>query len=514
MSLSSSSCILLKVMSVALTGGIALVGVRGVLAHPATIAGRQEDPPVSFLDDVAPILQRRCVGCHNERKAENRYDLSSYQKLLTGGTYADGGPTIVPGQPDESYFIELVRPDGEPRMPWKLEPLPANELALLERWVAEGAKYDGHDPAAPWTAILAARAAAKPLKAPEVYPRPLPVTALAFSPDGARLWSSGYAEILDFVLPEATLGPRGVTAGERVFDLAINAQGTRMAAAVGAPGRSGAVLLYRLEPEGRAVFERRILTTPDAQLAVAFSPDGNQLAAGGTDRAVRVWNLADLDTSESANAEDSPPTPTHVIEDHADWILDLAFSPDATRLATGSRDKTSKVFDLARRESLATFPNHGQPVHAAVFVGDNATVASAGGDGLVRIWNADQEGNQLCQVDGLGGAIFRLAVTPDGSILASAGIDGKVRLINPANGAINATLDGPGDWINALTISPNAQRLAVGGHGGVVKVWNLSDLQPIAEFQASPLQPNDPPSPPVPSPSPTPEAEKLPRDDG
>ena len=61
---------------------------------------------------------------------------------------------MSPGKPDESHFVELIRPDGEPRMPYKQDPLPDEKLAIIERWVTEGAKYDGNSPGEDWTILL------------------------------------------------------------------------------------------------------------------------------------------------------------------------------------------------------------------------------------------------------------------------------------------------------------------------------------------------------------------------
>ena len=58
------------------------------------------------------------------------------------------------------------------------------------------------------------------------------------------------------------------------------------------------------------------------------------------------------------------------IEDHADWIFAVAWSPDGKRLASASRDKTAKVFDVVKKESLVTFPGHAQAVYTVSFTND------------------------------------------------------------------------------------------------------------------------------------------------
>src|SRR3954452_3957287 len=119
----------------------------------ATLARAEEPSPVGFLKDIAPILARNCIACHNPKKSEGKYVMTSFAQLAKGGQQGEG-VTLEPGKPDESYFVELIRPDGSPRMPFKQEPLPREEIALIERWVAEGAKYDGGNPSEDWQAIL------------------------------------------------------------------------------------------------------------------------------------------------------------------------------------------------------------------------------------------------------------------------------------------------------------------------------------------------------------------------
>ena len=79
------------------------------------------------------------------------------------------------------------------------------------------------------------------------------------------------------------------------------------------------------------------LTTVAVSLCLAVAADGKRLAAGGCDRAVRVWDLSD--GLAKAKLEQT-------IENHADWVLGVTLSADGKYLATAARDKTAKVWDL------------------------------------------------------------------------------------------------------------------------------------------------------------------------
>src|SRR4051794_3638645 len=101
-----------------------------VLAALAVVTlARADDPapaPVGFLKDVAPILARNCIACHNPKKAEGKDGMTPFPQLAKGGQQGEGIP-LQPGKPDESFPGELIRPDGSPRMPFKQEPLPGEE---------------------------------------------------------------------------------------------------------------------------------------------------------------------------------------------------------------------------------------------------------------------------------------------------------------------------------------------------------------------------------------------------
>lgn len=95
------------------------------------------DETVQFQEDIAPVLSRRCVNCHNDNVTEGSLSFTSAASFMNGG---DSGETIVPGKPDESLLIEMVAGD-EPAMPQDGEPLSEAEVNLLRRWVASGAKW-------------------------------------------------------------------------------------------------------------------------------------------------------------------------------------------------------------------------------------------------------------------------------------------------------------------------------------------------------------------------------------
>ena len=440
------------------------------------LAYGQDDPfpsqpfaptPVSFLQNVAPVLVQNCIACHNAKKSEGKYVMTTFAQLAKGGAIG-AGVNLEPGDADASYFVELCRLDGEPRMPYKLDPLPASSIALIERWVKEGATYDGASPTEEW--LIALRKATPPV-VPEAYPAAVPITALAFSPDGSRLLVSGYHEVTSWNPGDGTLKNRTRGLAERTHDLAFSPDGKWLATAGGDPGQYGSVRLWSVASDGALALAREFPETIDCVFAVAFSPDSTRLASAGADRAIRVWEVAtgrDLMT----------------IEDHADWIFDVAWSPDGKRLATASRDKTCKVFDTEKKESLATFPGHNDVVYCVSFAPDGKSVVSGGNDNQIRVWNPDEDAKQSRNLGGFGGPVFRLLFSPDGKTLAATGADQVVRMFDDYNP--KASLTGATDWIYSLAISPDGKTVASGSWDGSVCSWSLPEGKPAGQFVAAP----------------------------
>ncbi|MES2466742.1 MAG: DUF1553 domain-containing protein [Verrucomicrobiota bacterium] len=94
---------------------------------------------VDFFRDVRPILETRCVDCHRGQKAKGGLRLDSLETTLAGG---EGGPALVPGKADTSELLRRVRShDEEEVMPPKGGRLKPEEVAVLERWIQEGASW-------------------------------------------------------------------------------------------------------------------------------------------------------------------------------------------------------------------------------------------------------------------------------------------------------------------------------------------------------------------------------------
>jgi dipeptidyl aminopeptidase/acylaminoacyl peptidase len=417
---------------------------------------------VRFGRDIAPVLQARCLACHRAEKARGRYRLDTFEQLMKPG--AGGEAPVVAGNSARSVLHRLLlATDPDDRMPQESEPLGAEEIARIRRWIDEGARFDGADPAAPLSASIP-----RPVQpaAPSTYGIAVPVAALAFSPDGAELAMGGVHEVLVRASADGVLKRRLGGFPERVLSLSWPTNGARLAVAGGSPGRSGEAVL--VDPsDGRLLSVLRSL--PDVVTAVRFSPDGSKVAVGGTDSLVTLH-----DAATGARLR--------VLPAHADWVLALDWSADGKWLVSASRDRTVRVADAVSGEAVASFTEHAAPVFAAVFTPDAKRVLSAGRDRNLRLWDAVNSESRNTFSPGETD-LFALLALPDGAL--SAGSDGVVRL-HPWASLTNPVRHRAGGRLLSLAADPAGGRFAAGAFDGTVRVWMPGMVEPQAEFQSAP----------------------------
>jgi len=210
--------------------------------------------------------------------------------------------------------------------------------------------------------------------------------------------------------------------------------------------------------------------------AVAFSPDATRLATGGQDEVLRLAPA------------DEPGTVAAVAEEDG-WVLGLAWSPDGTALATATGEGTVAVHTvdapagggagLDRAGPQVTITAHpGTTAEAVAWSPTGDTLASAGGDGQVRLWRPDGTpirnlaGDSPGGEQGAGQAQLAVAWSPDGANVAAGGKDGVLRVWDAGSGRLLASLGHP-DWVRSVEWSPDGRHLATSSPDGVSRVWSL-----------------------------------------
>lgn len=413
---------------------------------------------VSFAKSVAPIFSQRCLACHNARTAKGRLNMETFANLMKGG---ENGPSVVAAKPGDSLLQTMIEDHS---MPKDADPLAPEQIAIIKKWIETGARLDaGIGASATLITIIPKLTQPAP---PESYRVPVPVMALAFSPDGNLLASSGYREILLWNPADGQLVRRISNLAERPHDIEFTADGKMIAVAAGTPGQMGEVKFFNVE-NGALIAD--LFTTDDEVFAVAFSPDGTRLAAAAADRSIRLFDVASRQQQR-------------LIEDHADWVMDVAWSPDGKKVATASRDKTSKVFDSGTGESQSTFNGHGQPVFGVGFLPDG-NVATSGRDNRIRVWAAG-DAKQIREI-GFGGEVFRIKTTPEGMSFAGSA-DKLARQHNLTNGQMVKQFGPHNDWVYAVSYHAGTKKVASGSHDGEVRIWNAEDGKELLKFIAAP----------------------------
>jgi serine/threonine protein kinase len=196
----------------------------------------------------------------------------------------------------------------------------------------------------------------------------------------------------------------------------------------------------------------------DSVIAIAFSSDGKQLASGSADKTFKLW-----DTQTGALEQ--------TVTGHSHGVHAIAYSPDGKTLATGSDDKTIKLWNAQTGALKQTLTGHGSAVHTIAFSPDGKQLASGSTDKTVKLWDT-QTGELREVLTGHSETIKTIAYSPDGKTLASGSDDKTIKLWDPHTGALKQTLTGHSSGIHGLAYSPDGKLLASASIDKTIKLWD------------------------------------------
>ena len=431
----------------------------------------QSAKPVSFHNDVHPILQRKCQGCHQPAKPNGKLVLTTFENLSKGG---EGGAIVEPGKPDESTLIEQIA-GNPPAMPKNAPPLSAAEVELIKRWIAEGAKDDTPP------------AAKDPIDQdhPPIYKAAPVISALAYSPDGNTLAVSGYREVLLHKSDGSGVAARLVGLSPRIESIAYSPDGKTLAAVGGKPGVFGELQLWDMEKNKLTHSE---MLGYDVFYGCSFSPDGTLLGMASADKSSRVV--------EAATGKQKVR-----IDQHDDWCFGAAFSLDGKYIVTPGRDRHLKLMESATGSFIDNMTSItpgvlGGPLYFVTRHPTKNEFLTGGDDAVPKLYQMlrtkgrqiGDDFNLLRNYEKMPGRLTCGAFSKDGTKLVVGGFGGEARIYKVDDGAKLATLGGQRGGIFAVAFHPSGSQVATGGFDGQVRIYDTNSGQLITSFVPVPIQ--------------------------
>jgi WD40 repeat protein len=439
--------------------------------------------PIDFEKDIQPILDEKCVACHNVAIAESKLILEDVPAILKGGKR---GASVVAKDVEKSLLYQVAARAAEPAMP----PLPnkvsasaftPQELGLLKKWIEEGATAGAGSGmhSVPWQSV--------PSNMHSIFSVALSTWgrwAACGRANQIDLYDVATGEYVTRLQDPALLTirqgdkqfyPHGAAHRDFVHALAFNPEGTLLASA-----GYREVKLWQRAPGSR------ITSAPQDQsvTSLAISPDGKWLALGRADHSVVLQSVTD-------------PNAKRVLLGHTGPVTGVQFTVDSARVFSGSKDKTVRLWNVADGQQAGLLETPHEVTCVASSVDGTKIFSGHAGDNFIRGWVVPFEAPKPAEGDkpaepvkpfvemkGHGGPVTAIELLlPAGTQLVSASADATWRVWEVANGN-QVRAQNHGAPITGLAVKSDGQFLVTAGANNMARLWKI-DSNPVAELKGN-----------------------------
>lgn len=254
---------------------------------------------------------------------------------------------------------------------------------------------------------------------------------------------------------------------------ALGVRGTYESIAIETRARAYEALATNGQPIGDVFVDHE----GTAVRSVAFSPDATALASAGDDGTVRLWNV------ETGQPIGEP------LQGHKDGVTSVAFDRTGNVLASGGGDGTVRLWNVETGQPIGQpLEGHGSPITSVAFSPTDALLATSSGDltnradNTVRFWDSDTGSPIGEPLLGHEDWLLSIAFSKDGSIIASASIFGSVGLWNPRTQEriVPQRILEPATLLS-MALSPSGDTIATSSQDDTIRLWDAKTGQPIGE---------------------------------
>merc|ERR1711981_1024894 len=194
------------------------------------------------------------------------------------------------------------------------------------------------------------------------------------------------------------------------------------------------------------------------------------LLSASRDKTLIMWKLG--------NSEDNYGVPARRLKGHSHFVSDVVISSCGQFAVSSSWDKTLRLWDLERGTTTTRFVGHKHDVLSVAFSADNRQIISASRDKTIKLWNTlgeskrTQEGKD-CHQEWV--STVRFSPTTTNPVIVSGGWDKVVKVWHLSNFALKNNFEGHTGFITSVTVSPDGSLAASGGQDGKAFLWDLGE---------------------------------------